>query len=303
MRLVYNPNCLLRNSSSPAAPCTQAQLELSGKHSSSVHSMYLASQQKLYELSQIFAKCCWLESYCTKILVKCPPYRIHVSSIPESQISIHFPLQPAVFEIQAILRQMHQITPKWPWSLQGQRYSMFNCIPESQISLRFALRPAIFKISHILYFPIEYHVKQLKRWKKMPKIKISNSTILLTTLVEALPRSTHERILGNKSDVFLQGRCHLKLLLPYGSMLTKTKKMAKNTIRNFTIPWTTVVETLLSSMHVYWEWIWCVLSEEMAFETFTPIWFHVNKKRKEQLAKIQNLKFHNSLNNFGSDPS
>ncbi len=46
------------------------------------------------------------------------------------------------------------------------------------------------------------------------------------------------------------------------------------------------------------EQIWCVVSEEMSFETFTPIWSHVNKNEKK-LAKIQNLKFHNSLSNFG----
>ncbi len=49
------------------------------------------------------------------------------------------------------------------------------------------------------------------------------------------------------------------------------------------------------------EQIWCVLSEEMSFETFTPIWSHVRENEKK-LAKIQNLKFHNSLKNFGRDP-
>ena len=43
----------------------------------------------------------------------------------------------------------------------------------------------------------------------------------------------------------------------------------------------------------------CILSEEMSFETFTPIWSHVNGKK---MAKIQNLKCHYSLNNFGRDP-
>ena len=32
------------------------------------------------------------------------------------------------------------------------------------------------------------------------------------------------------------------------------------------------------------EQIWCVLSEEMCFETFTPIWSHVNEN-KIKLAK------------------
>ena len=44
--------------------------------------------------------------------------------------------------------------------------------------------------------------------------------------------------------------------------------------------------------------IWCVLSEEMSFETFTSIWSHVSENEKK-MATIQNLKFHNSLNDFG----
>ncbi len=47
------------------------------------------------------------------------------------------------------------------------------------------------------------------------------------------------------------------------------------------------------------EQIWCVVSEEMSFETFNPIWSHVNENEKK-LAKIQNLKFHNSLSNYVS---
>ena len=39
----------------------------------------------------------------------------------ESQISIRFAPRPTVFELQAILKQVHQITPKWLWTLQGYR--------------------------------------------------------------------------------------------------------------------------------------------------------------------------------------
>ncbi len=52
---------------------------------------------------------------------------------------------------------------------------------------------------------------------------------------------------------------------------------------------------------IFREQIWCVLSEEMSFETFTPIWSHVSENEKK-IAKIQNLKFYISLNNFGRDP-
>ncbi len=48
------------------------------------------------------------------------------------------------------------------------------------------------------------------------------------------------------------------------------------------------------------EQICCALSEEMSFEIFSPIWFHVNENEKK-LAKIENLKFRQSLYNFGRD--
>ena len=31
-----------------------------------------------------------------------------------------FDLQPAIFKLQAILRQVQRMTPKWPWTIQGQ---------------------------------------------------------------------------------------------------------------------------------------------------------------------------------------
>ncbi len=46
------------------------------------------------------------------------------------------------------------------------------------------------------------------------------------------------------------------------------------------------------------EEIWCVLSEEMSFVTFTPIWSRVNENEKNwQKSKISQF-----FNNFGRDP-
>ncbi len=47
---------------------------------------------------------------------------IFITIVPESQISLRFALRPAFFNIQAIWRQVHRMIPKWPWTLQGQRY-------------------------------------------------------------------------------------------------------------------------------------------------------------------------------------
>ena len=41
------------------------------------------------------------------------------TSIPGSQISVRFALRPEIFELQNILRQMHRMTPKRPWIMQG----------------------------------------------------------------------------------------------------------------------------------------------------------------------------------------
>ncbi len=47
---------------------------------------------------------------------------IHVTTVLESQIPFRFALRLAIFELQAILKQVHQMTPKWPWTLNDQKY-------------------------------------------------------------------------------------------------------------------------------------------------------------------------------------
>ena len=57
----------------------------------------------------------------------------------------------SVFELQAILRQVHWMTQKWPSILQGQRKRICSIVTrESEISIRFALRPAVFEFQTIL---------------------------------------------------------------------------------------------------------------------------------------------------------
>ncbi len=43
-----------------------------------------------------------------------------VTSFTASHTSMRFALQSATFESQLFLRQVRRITPKWPWTLQGQ---------------------------------------------------------------------------------------------------------------------------------------------------------------------------------------
>ena len=79
------------------------------------------------------------------------PYICDIT-IHESQISVRFTHHPAVFETQAILRQVLRMTPTWPWTLQGQMYPhiFVASIHDSQISLSFVLWPAVFEIEVIL---------------------------------------------------------------------------------------------------------------------------------------------------------
>ncbi len=58
--------------------------------------------------------------------------------------------ETSVFELRAIVRQV-QMTPKWHWTLQGQRYATYvSSVPKSQISVRFALWSDIFELQAIL---------------------------------------------------------------------------------------------------------------------------------------------------------
>ena len=50
---------------------------------------------------------------------------ICIRSVPNSQILAHFALRPTVFGLQAILKKVHRMTPKWPWILQGQMYPTY----------------------------------------------------------------------------------------------------------------------------------------------------------------------------------
>ncbi len=78
---------------------------------------------------------------------RCP--QICVTGMLESQISLRFTLPPAVFDLLAILRQVHWMPPKWPWALQGQRYPIY-AVSESQISVRFVVQRTIFALQVIL---------------------------------------------------------------------------------------------------------------------------------------------------------
>ena len=76
------------------------------------------------------------------------------------------------FELQAILRQLRWMTPKWPWTQKGQRYTMYihsTCGSHaSQISIHLTQRSAILELQDILR---QVHQMNLKtNWPKAPHI-------------------------------------------------------------------------------------------------------------------------------------
>ena len=120
---------------------------------------------------------------------------ICITTIPECQISLCFALQPAITEIQAILRQVHWMTPKWPWTLQGKRYPIY-VLP---VSLSHKFQSVLVHNHPFSIYRTFYNSTlttmlngQRKNKKKCKKFKISNFTILLTTLVETLPTGEHD---------------------------------------------------------------------------------------------------------------
>ncbi len=117
----------------------------------------LTRQSQVYP---IYVNVVWVQNFspfhcttkCTQMILN--PSRSNVphmfTSIHKSQILVHFALQPAIFEIQAILR-LHWMTQYGlePYKVKCTPY-MLLLSPSPKISLRFALQPHIFKIQAIL---------------------------------------------------------------------------------------------------------------------------------------------------------
>ncbi len=161
-------------------------------------------------------------------------YPICVTSVLEYQISV-FQSTASHFRVTGHLRQVHRMTPQWPWTPQGRRHSTYVSAPYPSPKFQAVLLYDQ-QFSRYCTFsnpPLTTTLNGQKRNKKKkgPKFKIAFFTILLTTLVETLPMSIHEF-------------------------------------------WVSIVRY--------------ILSEEMPFETFNPVWSHVNEN-ETNLPKIQNL--------------
>ncbi len=120
----------------------------------------------------------------TLITVKSTLYTLNT---PEAQILVRFTVRLSVSEIQGCqISEMYRMAPNWTWTLNSQKYSIYT--------LNTYRWGPNFVLPH--WLPYET-VKKKKRTKKKKieeeqKFNILNFSILVATLVEALPRSIHE---------------------------------------------------------------------------------------------------------------
>ncbi len=87
---------------------------------------------------------------------------MNIATVSESQISLRLAQQSAMLELQAILRQVHLRTPKWPWTLtRGPlvwSFCLWSLTTCPDIQLRFMLnghvaegKYLVFKVQIYLY--------------------------------------------------------------------------------------------------------------------------------------------------------
>ena len=149
--------------------------------------------------------------------------------------------------------------------------------PEAQMLGRFALRGIRLRDTrlskseiHRMAFYTSPHWlprQTANKEQNMPKIhkNLKQITILLTTLVETLSKTIHE-VWGVNLLCTFRGGVVLKRLLQYGPMLTKTTQSCQRSKI-----WNEFCQK--PSLWVcidFWEWICCVLFEEMSFDFFLP---------------------------------
>ena len=153
-----------------------------------------------------------------------------------------------------------------------------------------------------------HKVGENRKWTEWPQTELDNLSVKSTLYIctKYLPLWSKFWSVSLYDQRFPRYRTFYHHIFPFTLMLNvhknnnNKKKWQKSKIWKFTVLWTTVVETILEVCMIFWEWMWCVLSERMSFDFF-PEWSYVNEKEKK-MAIIQNLEFRQSLYNFGRDP-
>ena len=232
---------------------------------------------------------------------------------------------------------MHRITPTWTWTHNSQNYTLdaLNTYPRNTNFVQFCSTTSRFRDTrsskignapndptlnltfkstlytlntyprcpNLVHFALQPAVFKIQGCRKTEMCRMTpNSTWTLNT--QSYPVYTEYLYQRPKFwSVSLHDQRFPRHRTFYHSPLTPILNIKKN--KNCHL-YTTLVETLLRSMPEFVEQICCMLSDKMSFEVFSPIWPHVNENKQTnkqtKMAKIQNLKFRQSLYNFGRDP-
>ena len=119
------------------------------------------------------------------------------------------------FRATGHLRQVHRITLKWHWTVNGQMLLQLHTTTthESQVSTSFVLRPAIFELQTILRqvhrmalksfwatkgprYPID--MLQLPSSPKFQSVSLLDQPFLVTDYFETSAPNDHQKTLNNK---------------------------------------------------------------------------------------------------------
>ncbi len=161
------------------------------------------------------------------------------------------------------MKIVHQMTPNWPWSVQGQRYTTLVLLVTPSLIFFSPLCSTPSRFQDIARFIIFhwlqcYTAKKKKKKNQKKKKKRKEKKFKNLTSVETLSRSIHD---------FLE---QIWLML-----------WEKMSFETFTPIWSHVNENdLHRGMRDFWQWIYCVFSEEMSFEIFPPISSDVRENEK-----------------------
>ena len=182
--------------------------------------------------------------------------------------------------------EMHRITLKWPWTLNSENTLYIHILktyPQGLNFVRFCLGATVFEMQGCQ--KSEKNGKCTERPQNdIEHLTVKNTMYTLSTypwcpilgpfLLYDQPFSRYNVVINRKCTEWPQ-----------------------NDIEHLT------VNSILHALSIYrrgrhFGQIWCAFWAEM-FETFTPMWSHVNEQEKNSSPK---LKFHNCLDNFGRDP-
>ncbi len=183
------------------------------------------------------------------------PY-MYVTSIHESQISLNFALRRSIFEIMAILRQVHRMTSNWPWTPQGQiTLYVYNNCPCVSDFIPFRSTANLFELQVIL--------RQVHRITPKWHWTLQGQRYTTYMLLMSLSPKCHFVLPYDQPFSWYRTFYNSKLTTMFNVQNKNKKKLPKIQNMKFHNSWYNFGRDMNC-----WEQICCALSEEMSFEVF-----------------------------------